>query len=106
MVDLISSEVVYSSNPGLNLTFRLLRRQANISVHVFISVTFRAVFGNFSDIKVPNWWTGIGATHRQNFELPSTAKELPSKGETVYRQKLTVMLPYRRKSTVKNRFTF
>ena len=49
---------------------------------------------------------GIGATYRQNFELPSTAKKLPSKkGETVYRQKLTVMLRYRRKSAVKIWFT-
>ena len=52
---------------------------------------------------------GIGATYRQKFELPSTAKKLPSKkGETVSRQKLTVMLRYRRggrKSTVKIWFT-
>ena len=48
---------------------------------------------------------GIGATYRQKLELPSTAKKLVKKGETVYRQKLTVMLRYRGKSTVKIWFT-
>ena len=36
MVGVISSYVVYGSKHGLNLTSRLLRRQANISVRVFI----------------------------------------------------------------------
>ena len=40
------------------------------------------------------------------FDLPSTAKNVTvKKRKTVYRQKLTVMLRYRRKNTVKNWFT-
>ena len=41
----------------------------------------REVFGNFSDIKSAELvdGPGIGATYRENFELPSTAKKLPSK---------------------------
>ena len=41
-VDLVSSKLVYGSKPGLHLTFRLLRRQVNISVHVFM---YRYIFG-------------------------------------------------------------
>ena len=70
-------------------------------------IIIREVFGNFSDMKVPNWSTvpvqGRLTVKILSYRLPP--KVTVKKGETVYRQKVTVMLRYRRKSTIEIWFT-
>ena len=62
----------------------------------------RGVFGKFSDLKLPNWWS-VPRLGRHTVMISVTVSAYfvtVKKQETAYRLNITVMLRYRRKSTV------